>query len=175
MPTITPGEFPRHAFADVLSANQNFARKFVDSGLAGTARLGLAIITCMDSRINPLAVVGMEAGDVKILRNAGARVTDDVLRTLVLGTYLLGVQRVLVMPHTDCRMTQDDESVIHEMITHQHGVDTRSLEFRTVSNQRAALASDIARIKAFPYLPSNLTVGGAIYDVHTGILEPIDF
>lgn len=172
---MTPDEFPRHAFTDILSANQAFSRQFVDSGLAGTARRGLAIITCMDSRINPLAIVGMEAGDVKILRNAGARVTDDVLRTLVLGTYLLGVQRVLVMPHTDCRMTQEDESAIHGMIAHQHGVDTRGLEFSTVPDQREALASDITRIKSFPYLPSNLTVGGAIYDVRTGVLEPIDF
>jgi carbonic anhydrase len=58
----------------------------------------------MDSRISPLAVVGMQAGDAKILRNAGARVTDDVLRTLVLASYLLGVNRVLVMPHAACRM-----------------------------------------------------------------------
>ncbi|MHB1129931.1 MAG: beta-class carbonic anhydrase, partial [Ilumatobacteraceae bacterium] len=164
---MTPSGFPHQAFADILLANQNFAREFVDSGLAGTARRGLAIITCMDSRINPLAIVGMEAGDAKILRNAGARVTDDVLRTLVLATYLLGVQRVLVMPHTDCRMTQDDESAIHEMIADQHGVDTRSLEFRTVVDQRATLVSDVVRISAFPYLPSGLIVGGAIYDVHT--------
>lgn len=174
MATVAPGEFPREAFADALLANQNFAREFVDSGLPGTARRGLAIITCMDSRVNPLAIVGMEAGDVKILRNAGARVSDDVLRTLVLATYLLGVQRVLVMPHTDCRMTQDSDSAVHELIANRHGVDTRSLEFRTVADQRAALASDIARISAFPYLPRSLIVGGAIYDVHTGNLEPID-
>lgn len=174
MPSTSPGAFPRNAFADVLLANGNFARNFVDSGLAGTARRGLAIITCMDSRINPLAIVGMSAGDVKILRNAGARVTDDVLRTLVLATYLLGVDRVLVMPHTDCRMTQDDESAIHDMISQGHGVDTRSLEFRTVSDQREALASDIERINSFAYLPSGLSVGGAIYDVHTGVLDPVD-
>lgn len=171
---MTRSEFPRESFADILVANSEFALGFSDSGLVGTARRGLAIITCMDSRINPLAVVGMEAGDVKILRNAGARVTDDVLRTLVLATYLLGVKRVLVMPHTDCRMTQDNESTIHEMILERHGVDTRSLEFRTVSDQRVALATDIARICAFPYLPDTLIVGGAIYNVHTGVLEPID-
>lgn len=171
---MTPRVFPHKSFADVLLANQNFARNFVDSGLAGTARQGLAIITCMDSRIDPLAIVGMAAGDVKILRNAGARVTDDVLRTLVLATYLLGVDRVLVMPHTDCRMTQEDESAIHDMISQGHGVDTRSLEFRTVLDQREALGSDIERIKSFAYLPSDIIVGGAIYDVHTGVLEPID-
>ncbi|MFA5775664.1 MAG: carbonic anhydrase [Ilumatobacteraceae bacterium] len=166
--------FPREAFADVLSANSKFSRKFVDSELAGTALRGLAIITCMDSRISPLAIVGMDAGDAKILRNAGARVTDDVLRTLVLATYLLGVSRVLVMPHTDCRMTQDDDAAIHQMIFEQHGVDTQSLEFRTTSDQRGALASDVNRIRSFPYLPKELVVGGAIYDVHSGTLEPID-
>ncbi|MEO8364009.1 MAG: carbonic anhydrase [Ilumatobacteraceae bacterium] len=171
---MSTGIFPHQAFADVLSANSDFSSKFVDSALAGTALRGLAIITCMDSRISPLAIVGMEAGDAKILRNAGARVTDDVLRTLVLATYLLGVSRVLVMPHTDCRMTQDDDAAIHEMIFKQHGVDTQSLEFRTVSDQRATLAMDVARIRSFPYLPNDLIVGGAIYEVHTGTLEPID-
>ena len=104
----------------------------------------------------------------------GVDVPGRALRTLVLATYLLGVTRVLIMPHTDCRMTQDDEAAIHEMISEQHGVDTQSLEFRTVSDQRGALASDVARIRSFPYLPKELVVGGAIYDVHTGTLEPID-
>ena len=174
MTMVNPTGVPSHSFADILSANREFAREFVDYGLAGTARRGLAIITCMDSRINPLAIVGMEAGDAKILRNAGARVTDDVLRTLVLATYLLGVKRVLVMPHTDCRMTQDDESSIHQMIAQLHGIDTRDLEFRTVSDQHAALTDDVNRIRKYSYLPSNLIVGGAIYNVRTGVLEPVD-
>jgi len=71
-------------FDDILSANQNFATRFTSEDLTGTAVKGLAIVTCMDSRIDPLRIVGMHAGDAKILRNAGARVTDDVLRTLVL-------------------------------------------------------------------------------------------
>ena len=105
-------EFLHNKFSDIFSANELFVQGFQHSELTGTARKGLAIITCMDSRISPLAVVGMQAGDAKILRNAGARVTDDVLRTLVLASYLLGVNRVLVMPHTDCRMARDDEATI---------------------------------------------------------------
>ena len=119
--------FPNDEFADVLLSNEEFVREFKHSELTGTARKGLAIVTCMDSRISPLAVVGMQAGDAKILRNAGARVTDDVLRTLVLASYLLGVNRVLVMPHTDCRMANADEATIHATIKDQFGVDTRSL------------------------------------------------
>ena len=166
--------FPFDAFDDVVLGNQEFRRSFSGSALSGTARKGLAIITCMDSRISPLALVGMQPGDAKILRNAGARVTDDVLRTLVLATYLLGVNRILVMPHTDCRMANESESQLHETIEKQFGVDTRSVEFRTVENQRDALAYDVTRIRSYPLLQSGVVVGGAIYDVATGTLEPID-
>ena len=166
--------FPTNHFADILSANAAFVETFQHSSLTGTAKQGLAIVTCMDSRISPLAAVGMQPGDAKILRNAGARVTDDVLRTLVLASYLLGVNRVLVMPHTDCRMANGDEATIHESIQHQFGVDTRSLEFRTVSDQRAALAIDVTRIRSYPLLQKGVSVAGAIYDVSTGQLEPVD-
>lgn len=166
--------FPKDQFADIISANSRFVNEFQHSELTGTARKGLAIVTCMDSRISPLAVVGMQAGDAKILRNAGARVTDDVLRTLVLASYLLGVNRVLVMPHTDCRMASADESTIHATIKDQFGVDTRSLEFRTVSDQRAALAIDVTRIRTYPLLQKGVSVAGAIYNVSTGQLEPVD-
>ena len=167
-------KFPNTAFADVLKANSDFVANFNDERLTGTARKGLAIVTCMDSRINPLAVVGMKAGDAKILRTAGARVTDDVLRTLVLATYLLAVDRVLVMPHTDCRMASGDEESIHRSIEERHGVDTRDVEFRMVSDQRAALVADVASIRDYAMLPKSLQVAGAIYNVQTGQLEPVD-
>ena len=166
--------FPREEFSDVLASNTSFVNGFQHSELTGTALRGLAIVTCMDSRISPLAAVGMQAGDAKILRNAGARVTDDVLRTLVLASYLLGVNRVLVMPHTDCRMASADEATIHATIKDQYGVDTSSLEFRTVSNQRDALAEDVARIRTYPLLQKGVSVAGAIYNVSTGQLEPVD-
>lgn len=166
--------FPVEQFVDIISANSQFAAGFQHSELTGTARKGLAIVTCMDSRISPLDVVGMQAGDAKILRNAGARVTDDVLRTLVLASYLLGVVRVLVMPHTDCRMVISDEASIHETIKNQFGVDTSSLEFRTASNQQEALAEDVSRIRSYPLLQKGVSVAGAIYNVSTGQLEPVD-
>lgn len=166
--------FPNDKFADVMSANFEFVKGFQHSELTGTALKGLAIVTCMDSRISPLAAVGMQAGDAKILRNAGARVTDDVLRTLVLASYLLGVVRVLVMPHTDCRMATADEASIHTTIRDQFGVDTSSLEFRAVSNQREALAEDVTRIRTYPLLQKGVSVAGAIYNVSTGKIEPVD-
>ena len=166
--------FPLETFSDILNSNGLFCATFRQETLSGFALRGLALITCMDSRISPLKIVGMQPGDAKILRNAGARVTDDVLRTLVLATYLLGVNRILVMPHTDCRMTNESESQIHQTIEDKFGVDTRSVEFRTVENQRDALAYDVTRIRSYPLLQSGVVVGGAVYDVATGKLEPVD-
>ena len=160
-------------FKDLFEANSEFVKSFKSQELTGQARKGLAIITCMDSRIDPLRIVGMQPGDAKILRNAGARVTEDVLRTLVLATHLLNVNRVLVMPHTDCRMASGTEDEIHAAIKERSGVDTRGIEIRTVKDQVAALNADLVRIKSFPLLPGEIAVTGAIYDVKSGKLNPL--
>ena len=114
-------------FNDLFLANAEFVKGFKSQDLTGEARKGLAIVTCMDSRIDPLRIVGMNSGDAKILRNAGARVTEDVLRTLILATTLLNVSRVLVMPHTDYRMASGTEEQIHATILERSCIDTRSV------------------------------------------------
>ena len=161
-------------FADLLKSNEEYASHFTKEDLTGFAQKGLAIVTCMDSRIDPLRIVGMHAGDAKILRNAGARVTEDVLRTLVLATHLLGVKRILVMPHTDCRMASAEESEIHQQIKEASGVDTRGIEIRTLRDQNKALFQDIQRIESYPLLLPGIQVMGAIYDVKTGRINPIN-
>ena len=160
-------------FADLLGANKEYASTFKSNGLSGEALKGLAIVTCMDSRIDPLHIVGMEAGDAKILRNAGARVTEDVLRTLVLATHLLGVKRVLVMPHTDCKMASGEEQEIHAAILEKSGIDTRGIEIRTVKDQMKALITDIQRIESYPLLAKNVKVMGAVFSVESGTLTPV--
>ena len=160
-------------FDDLFDANKEFVKDFKSQDLTGQAKRGLAIVTCMDSRIDPLRIVGMKAGDAKILRNAGARVTEDVLRTLILATNLLGVTRVLIMPHTDCKMASGNEEQIHAAIFEKSGIDTRSIEIRTVVDQVTALKSDLVRIEKFPLLPKGISAVGAIYDVKTGSLTKI--
>jgi carbonic anhydrase len=171
---VSDNSFPHDSFDDLLAANAEYQKSFKYSGLSGSAARGLAIVTCMDSRINPLSVVGMRSGDAKILRNAGARVTEDVLRTLVLATYLLNVDRILVMPHTDCKMAENDEADFHKLIDEQYGVNTSSLEFRTSRDQRGALATDLNRIRSYPLLRKGVVVAGAIYDVKTGTITPYE-
>ena len=161
------------SFDDVLKSNETYAAEFVDSGLPGQAAKGLAVVTCMDSRIDPLHMLGLEPGEAKILRNAGGRVTDDVLRTLVLATHLLGVDRVLVVEHTDCKMASATDDQVHQTIYENSGIDTRSLEFRTMDNQLASLKGDVQRICSSPYLPKETAVGGFLYDVRTGRLSQV--
>lgn len=159
------------AFDDVLSANEGFASAFADPGRPGVAARGLAVLTCMDTRIDPLAMLGLAVGDAKILRNAGARVTDDMLDTLVLSAYLLGVKRVLVIAHTHCGMSSKTEEQVHATIKEQSGIDSRSLHFAMVSDQESVLRADVQRIRSSPYLPAQTPVAGAIYDVTTGRLR----
>ncbi len=156
-------------FADVIAANQAYAQDFRLAGLQARAARGLAVLTCIDSRIEPLAMLGLGPGDAKILRNAGARVTDDVLRTLVLASHLLGVDRVMVVAHTKCRMAAGSEDDVHTAVGEAGGPDTRSLSFLVTSDQEATVRADVQRVQSWPYL-ARVRVGGFLYDVDTGLV-----
>ena len=161
------------AFDDVLAANRAYAAQFEDEGKPGQAAKGLAVLTCMDSRIEPLTMLGLQRGDAKIIRKAGARVTSDVLRTLVLANALLNVDRVLVVPHTDCAMTGKTEEDVQQVLRERTGVDARSLYFSVMPDQRAALERDVQRIRSWPFLPGGFVVAGALLDVRTGSLDVV--
>jgi carbonic anhydrase len=141
--------------------------------LEGTAARGLAIVTCIDSRIDPLAMLGLRAGDAKIIRNAGARVTDDALRSLVLAVNLLGVSRVCLVQHTNCAMVDSTDEEIRARIEAARGVDTAGWDFLATTDQLAAIHHDLERIRSCPLLPSDLATGGFIFDVHSGALTPV--
>lgn len=158
-------------FDDVLAGNTAYRQTFQGPPLPARAASGLAIVTCMDSRIDPLRALGLSPGDAKILRTAGARVTGDVLRSLVLAHHLLGVDRVLVLAHTDCAMAKTRDEQVHAVIRERAGIDSRSLDFHTFEDQAAALARDVERIRASPYLPDGLAVAGGVYDVATGAVS----
>jgi carbonic anhydrase len=160
-------------FADVLAANRRYAAGFELAGLPAGAATGLGIVTCMDSRIEPLDMLGLEPGDAKILRNAGARVTPDVLRTLVLATHLLGVRRVMVVAHTECKMASASQEQVEALIAERTGIDARSLDFHLIADQRSTLRRDVQAVRSWPFLPGGIPVAGFIYDVATGRLDPV--
>jgi len=157
-----------HEFDDVLAANAAYQRAFADPHLLGRAAKGLAVVTCMDSRIDPLGILGLSPGDAKILRTAGARVTADVLRSLVLAHHLLAVDRVMVLSHTDCGMVKTTDEAVHAAVLDRSGVDSRSLDFQTIEDQAGTLERDVQRVRSSPYLLPGMPVVGGVYDVFTG-------
>jgi carbonic anhydrase len=157
-------------FADLLAANAAYAEHFDQGGFDGVAHAGVAIVTCMDSRIVPLAMLGLRYGDAKIFRNPGGRVTPQALEALVLGVHLLGVERILVVPHTRCAMASSTEEELHERVSAAAGVDASWHPFHVVPDQLAALTEDVHRVRSHPLIPGRVKVGGFLYDVDTGRL-----
>jgi carbonic anhydrase len=160
-------------FDDLLSANRDYATEFEIGGFDGVAHAGVAIVTCMDSRIDPLNMLGLRAGDAKIFRNPGGRVTDAALEALVLGVHLLNVKRILVVPHTRCAMASSTEQELHERVGKSAGQDVSWQRFNVVENQATALAEDVQRVRSHPLIPDAVRIGGFLYDVDTGLLEQL--
>jgi len=132
-------------FDDVLAANEEYTRRFSLGGLTGRAGKGLAVLTCMDSRIEPLQMLGLAPGEAKILRNAGARVDDAVIAALALAHERLDVTRAMVVAHTDCAAIDPDE-------------------------REETLRGDVARLRSEL---SSVEAGGFVYDVETGALTQL--
>ena len=158
-------------FDDLLAANRDYADHFDLAGFDGIAHAGIAIVTCMDSRIDPLNMVGLKPGDAKIFRNPGGRVTEQALEALVLGVHLLNVERILVIPHTRCAMNARSERELREQITQSAGISADWQMFNVVTDQLEALEGDIQAVRTHPLIPDTVHVGGFIYDVDTGLLE----
>ena len=120
-------------FDDLMQANRRFADRFDLGGFDGKAHAGIAIVTCMDSRIDPLRMLGLEHGDAKIFRNPGGRVTPQALEALVLGVHLLNVQRILVVPHTRCAMASATQDELRERVGASAGQDASWQNFGVVT------------------------------------------
>lgn len=158
-------------FDDLLAANRSFAETFDLGGFDGVAHAGVALVTCMDSRIDPLNMLGLSPGDAKIFRNPGGRVTVAALEALVLGVHLLGVKRILVVPHTRCAMASSSEAELHERVSESAGIDASWQPFHVVPDQLVALEEDIQKVRSHPLISDSVQVGGFIYDVDTGLLS----
>ena len=158
-------------FDDLLAANRDFAQDFGLAGFDGVAHAGIAVVTCMDSRIDPLGMLGLSPGDAKIFRNPGGRVTQAGLEALVLGVHLLNVRRILVVPHTRCAMASSTLEELRERVGASAGQDASWQTFGVVEDQEAALEDDVRSVRAHPLIPEWVEVGGFLYDVDTGLLN----
>ena len=162
------------AFDDLLTANRAYAaEEFTHGGFDGVAHAGVAVVTCMDSRIDPLGMLGLRPGDAKIFRNPGGRVTPHALEALVLGVHLLNVERVLVVPHTRCAVASNTEAELRERVSASAGQDASWHPFHVVADQEQALREDVQMVRSHPLVPESIEVGGFLYDVDTGLLSQL--
>ncbi len=160
-------------FDDLLQANRQYVDGFELAGIPARAAREFALVTCMDSRIEPLTMLGLRPGDAKILRNAGGRVTPDVLRSLVLATRFLGVRRIAVMQHTQCALADRSDDDIRSELAAQGVERLDGSEFLTMPDPDAALRSDVAALRSCDLLPGDVRVEGWRYDVATGEIVPV--
>lgn len=161
-------------FDDLLAANRTFAESFELSGFDGIAHAGVAMVTCMDSRIDPLRMIGLAPGDAKILRNPGGRVTDQALVALVLGVNLLKVNRVLVVEHTSCAMAKSTEDELKDKLGEAAGEDASWMTLGAIVDQMSTIRADVQRVRSHPLISEDILVGGFLYDVETGLLNPVN-
>lgn len=155
-------------FDELLAANRRYASGFRLQGIPGAAAKGFGLVTCMDSRIEPLVMLGLSQGDAKILRNAGGRVTSDVLRSLVLATTFLGVEYVAVMHHTDSALAGRDDAEVRVGLSPEQLEGSAGWEFLAMPDPDAALAADVEAVRNSEALPGGIQVEGWRYDVATG-------
>ena len=149
-------------FDDLLAANRTWAARFTLSGFDGVAHRGVAVVTCMDSRIDPLRMLGLSPGDAKIFRNPGGRVTDAALEALVLGTHLLNVERVLVVPHTRCAVASNSEDELREKVGASAGKDASWMSFGVIEDQVRTLRADVAKVRSHPLIAFPSFTGGPV-------------
>lgn len=160
-------------FDDLLAANERYAESFSHGHLTAPAAERFALVTCIDSRIEPLAMLGLGIGDAKLMRNAGGRVNDDVLRSLILATNLLDVDRVAVMHHTDCAGASSQEELARR-VGEALGTDAPDTDFLAIEGDPdAVLRADVERVRSCPLIRSDVEVAGWRYDVTTGRIAAI--
>ncbi|HEY3142405.1 MAG TPA: carbonic anhydrase [Acidimicrobiales bacterium] len=151
--------------AGLLVANEGYAVARARVGDNRPGR-GLAVVTCMDARIDVFAVLGLHLGEAHVIRNAGGRVTDDVLRSLALSTHMFGVDTVVVMQHTKCGLA----GVTDQQLREQTGAD---LGFFPIGDHAVALQEDVELLIKTPYLEPLEVLAGFVYDVETGEIDDV--
>lgn len=161
------------AHEQVLEANARYAEQFGLRTLPGPPIRRLAVITCMDSRLDPAHFLGLETGDAHVIRNAGAVVTEDVIRGLVISTWLMDIREVLVIAHTRCRLLGGSNEQLHKEIADRGGVDTSMIDFLPFPDLDEGVRAGVRRIAQSPLLPDSLEASGFVYDVESGILRPV--
>jgi carbonic anhydrase len=165
------GDSPPLSVDELVEHNAAFAADFVDGDLQVSPRRHLAVVACMDSRMDIFKLLGLENGEAHIIRNAGGVITDDVIRSLCLSQRRLGTREIVLVHHTDCGLHNLDEATFRSELEEELGVKPWwSLE--SFTDPYADVRQSIQRLYMTPFIPHKEAISGFVYDVHDGLLHP---
>ncbi len=160
------------AIDDLLSNNAAYARTFSKSGLPMPPGKKIAIVACMDARLETGALLGLQEGDAHVIRNAGGVVTDDAIRSLTISQRLLGTREIMLIHHTDCGMLTFNDGDLKEQILAETGIRP-PFSLEAFPEVDADIRQSLARIKASPFIPHRDAVRGFVYEVESGELREV--
>ena len=159
---------------ELLKNNEAYAQGFDQAGLPMPPAKKIAVVTCMDARLSPYVMLGLNEGDAHVIRNAGGRATDDVIRSLAISQRLLGTTEVVVVHHTDCGMLTFSNEDLVGKIQEELGADASDMDFLPFTDVEASVREDVETIRSSKLTPEGLDVSGAVYDVTTGRLSKVE-
>ena len=157
---------------DVLKNNAQYAESFDKADLPLPPALNMAVVACMDARLDTHKLLGIQEGDAHVIRNAGGVVTDDVIRSLVISQRLLGTTEVVLIHHTDCGMLTFRDDDVKDAIQDDTGLRP-SFAMEAFGNLEGDVRQSISRIKASPFVPAKDQIRGFVYDCATGRLNEV--
>ncbi len=156
----------------LLSNSEHYAEQFTKGDLPMPPAKKVAVVACMDARLDPARVLGLEEGDAHVIRNAGGVITDDEIRSLAISQHLLGTNEVILMHHTDCGMLTFTDDQFTEQLE-AHAGERPNWEPRSFDDLEADLRDSVERVRNSPFLLTTDSVRGFIYEVETGRLREV--
>lgn len=160
-------------FENFLKANQAYVELHGDLHLSIKPKTKVAIVTCMDSRLHVAPALGLALGDAHILRNAGGRVTEDMIRSLVISQQQMGTREIVVLHHTDCGAQTFNNEDFQEHLKCELGVDVSGQDFLPFQDIDESVREDMKLLQESPLIPDDVVISGAVYDVDTGSMRQI--
>ena len=160
-------------FENFLKANQAYVELHGELHLPIKPKTKVAIVTCMDSRLHVAPALGLALGDAHILRNAGGRVTDDMIRSLVISQQQMGTREIVVLHHTDCGAQTFQNEEFQEHLKTELGVDVSGQDFLPFRDVEESVREDMQLLRECPLIPDDVVISGAVYDVDTGSMREV--
>ncbi|MHB8377486.1 MAG: beta-class carbonic anhydrase [Dehalococcoidia bacterium] len=157
---------------ELLAANERYAASFGAGGLPRSPARRIAVLTCMDARMDPAKFLGLGDGDANVLRNAGGRVQADVIRSLVISCELLGAREIVVVHHTECGLLGLSNERLRERLR-ERGIDASEEDFLPFSDLDESVRDDVKMLRESPLIPDDVRVAGFVYDVRSGRLREV--